>query len=141
MKKIITLILSLCLLFCFTVTAFADETDVLIEEETTVTDTGTNVYVDNDVIISKGENILTGVNTYTSRSITPEGTYGLKSALLSVLGDYEAIIVEYEYQNTGDSSITYERTVQPDYVWLCSAGVLALFVFCLFKLGVAAWKR
>lgn len=140
MKRTITLIITLCLLFCFSVTAFATGEEI-IEENTEVTDMGTTVYVDNNLVISKGENVLTGVNTYTSRSITPETTYGLKSALLSVLGDYDAIIVEYEYQNTGDNSITYERTVQPDYVWLCSAGVLALFVFCLFKLGVAVWKR
>lgn len=141
MKKSITLVLVLCLLFSLSLTAFADETDVTVEEETEITDAGTTVYVDNDVILTEGTDILTGVQTFVAGEVTSDTATGLKAALLSVLGSYDAIIVEYEYQNTANDVTTHIREIQPDYVWLCSAGVLALFVFCLFKLGVAVWKR
>lgn len=140
MKKSITFVIVLCLLFLLSVSAFAAGEEI-IEENTEVVDNGSSIYVDNEIVIADGVDVLTGVSTYTSREITPQETSGLKSALLSILGNYDAIIVEYEYQNTANDVITHIREIQPDYVWLCSAGVLALFVFCLFKLGVAVWKR
>lgn len=139
MRNIIIPILVLCLLFSLAVPAFATGEE-LLDETTTVTDMGTNVYVDNDVILTQGQDILTGVNTFVVNQVTPADTYGLKAALLSVLGDYDAIIVEYEYQNTANDVTTYMREIQPDYVWLCSAAILLVFIFCLFKLGVAIWK-
>lgn len=141
MKKSISLVLVLCLLFSLSLTAFATDSVYTVEESTEITDNGTTVFVDNDVILTEGTDILTGVQTFAVNEITSDSTNGLKSALLSVLGSYDAIIVEYEYQNTANDITTYTREIQPDYVWLCSAGVLALFVFCLFKLGVAIWKR
>lgn len=141
MKRSITFIFVLCLLFSLSLTAFADETAVTVVEETEVTDTGTAVYVDNDVILTEGTDILTGVQTYVAGEVTSDTATGLKAALLSVLGSYDAIIVEYEYQNTANDITTHVREMQPDYVWLCSAAVLLVFVYSLFKLGVAVWKR
>lgn len=140
MRKIITPIIILCLLFSLTIPAFAVDDLYTVSEETEVIDSGTNVYVDNDVIFTEGQDILTDVNTFVVNEVTPADTYGLKAALLSVLGNYDAIIVEYEYQNTANDVTTYMREIQPDYVWLCSAAILLVFIFCIFKLGVAIWK-
>lgn len=75
--------------------------------------------------------------TVTSVSpIEPSDTSGLKSALLGVLGSYDPVIVEYQY--SGNNGYTnYLREVQPDYVWLCSCALLALVIYCLFRLGGA----
>lgn len=68
--------------------------------------------------------------------IKPSDTNGLKSALLGVLGDYDPVIIEYQY--SGNNGYTnYLREVQPDYVWICSFALLALVIFCLFRLGGA----
>ncbi len=75
--------------------------------------------------------------TFSSVSpIKPSDTSGLKSALLGVLGNYDPIVFEYQYSD-GDGRTRYLREVQPDYVWLCSCALLALVIYCLFRLGGA----
>lgn len=75
--------------------------------------------------------------TVTSVSpVQPSDTSGLKSALLGVLGNYDPVIVEYEYSDRNGYK-NYLREVQPDYVWLCSCALLALVIYCLFRLGGA----
>ena len=68
--------------------------------------------------------------------IEPSDTTGLKSALLGVLGSYDPVIVEYQYSDRNGYT-NYLRDVQPDYVWLCSCALLALVIYCLFRLGGA----
>lgn len=75
--------------------------------------------------------------TFASVSpIEPSDTTGLKSALLGVLGNYDPVVVEYQYSD-GDGRTRFLREVQPDYVWLCSCALLALVIYCLFRLGGA----
>lgn len=75
--------------------------------------------------------------TFSSVSpIKPSDTSGLKSALLGVLGNYDPVVVEYQYSD-GDGRTRYLREIQPDYVWLCSCALLALVIYCLFRLGGA----
>lgn len=69
--------------------------------------------------------------------ITPEDSSGLKAVLLSVIGDYDPVIVEYRYQNSNQTSYQYLREVLPDYPWCASFLMLALFVYCTFRLGGA----
>lgn len=83
---------------------------------------------------------LVGMEVYGLSPVTPSDTTGLKSVLLEFIGDYDPVIVEYEYQNTNGYN-SYLREVQPDYVWLSSCGMLALFVLSLFKLGGAILCR
>lgn len=68
--------------------------------------------------------------------VQPSDITGLKSALLGVLGSYDPVIVEYEYSDRNGYK-NYLRDVQPDYVWLCSCSLLALVIYCLFRLGGA----
>lgn len=77
---------------------------------------------------------ITDVSLYSVAPVTPSSTSGLKAALLGILGNYDPVIVEYQY-SSGNGYTNYLREVQPDYVWLCSAALLALVIFCLFKLG------
>lgn len=79
--------------------------------------------------------------TVTSVSpIEPSDTSGLKSALLGVLGNYDPVIVEYQYSDRNGYT-NYLREVQPDYVWLCSCALLALVIYCLFRLGGALLRE
>lgn len=68
--------------------------------------------------------------------IKPSDATGLKAALLGILGNYDPVIIEYQY-NSGSGYANYLREVQPDYVWICSFVLLALVIFCLFRLGGA----
>lgn len=84
---------------------------------------------------------LVDVTLMSVSPVTPSDTSGLKAALLSVLGDYDPVIVEYRYQNINNTSYSYLREIQPDYVWLCSAAILLVVLFCIFKLGGAALSK
>lgn len=68
--------------------------------------------------------------------VKPSDASGLKAALLGVLGNYDPVVVEYQY-SSGNGYTNYLREVQPDYVWICSFALLALVIFCLFRLGGA----
>ena len=77
---------------------------------------------------------ITDISLSAVAPVTPSSTSGLKAALLGILGNYDPVIVEYQY-SSGNGYTNYLREVQPDYVWLCSAALLALVIYCLFKLG------
>lgn len=90
-----------------------------------------------DAGIDSPDAVITDINILSSVApVQPSDTSGLKAVLLSFLGNYDPIIVEYQY-SSGNGYTNYLREVQPDYVWLCSCGLLALMIFCLFKLGGA----
>lgn len=80
---------------------------------------------------------ITDINIYSSVApVTPADTTGLKAVLLGLLGNYDPVVVEYQYQSSQGYN-NYLREVQPDYVWICSFALLALMIFCIFKLGGA----
>ena len=81
--------------------------------------------------------VLTDVSTLALPPVTPSSTSGLKAAMLSVLGNYDPVVVVYQYQSSSSGYYSYATDVQPDYAWLASTAVLMLFIFCLFKLGGA----
>ena len=90
-----------------------------------------------DAGIDSPDAVITDINILSSVApVQPSDTSGLKAVLLSFLGNYDPVIVEYQY-SSGNGYTNYLREVQPDYVWLCSCGLLALMIFCLFKLGGA----
>lgn len=86
------------------------------------------------------ESTPTAVNVYSLNPITSESTTGLKSVLLSLIGEYDAIVIEYEYQNPNSTYSSYLREVQPDYVWLCSAGIFLVIIYSVFRLGGALFR-
>lgn len=63
--------------------------------------------------------------------VTSSSTTGLKSLLLSILGDYDPVFAEFRYSN--GSNYSYTREIQPDYVWLCSAAVFAILLYCTWR--------
>lgn len=95
--------------------------------------------VDNDATVTPvsidGPGVtITNISLVSVAPVTPSSTSGFKAALLGLLGNYDPVIVEYQY-SSGNGYTNYLREIQPDYVWLCSAALLALVIYCLFKLG------
>lgn len=79
---------------------------------------------------------IDNIGVFSVSPVQPSDTSGLKSALLAVLGSYDPVVVEYQYSDRNGYT-NYLREVQPDYVWLCSCALLALVIYCLFRLGGA----
>lgn len=126
----------------------AFEVDSSGEVPSEVTPGGNTVYVlsqpsfdDPEVVENVGidpvNDTITDINILSSVApVTPSDTSGLKAVLLGLLGNYDPVIVEYQFQSSQGYN-NYLREVQPDYVWLCSFALLALMIFCIFRLGGA----
>lgn len=99
---------------------------------------GNTVYVVGDVLndgATPANPVLTDVVTTTGLApVTPSDTTGVKAVLLSFIGNYDPAITQYEY-TTNNGYKQYVNEIQPDYVWICSFALIALFIYCLFKLG------
>lgn len=79
--------------------------------------------------------VLTDVVITTGLApVTPTDTTGVKAVLLSFIGNYDPPITQFEY-TTNNGYKQYVNEIQPDYVWICSFALIALFIYCLFKLG------
>lgn len=84
------------------------------------------------------------VNVSILRSVapvTPSDASGLKAVLLEFIGDYDPVIVEYEYRNQNSQYSSYLREVQPDYPWLVSCALLIVVIYCIFRLGGALFCK
>lgn len=68
--------------------------------------------------------------------VTPENANGLKAILLDLIGDYESIVVEYEYENNNGYT-SYVREIYPDYTWLCSCAIFLVMLYCTYRLGAS----
>lgn len=100
---------------------------------------GNTVYLVGDVMNDDGASpanpVLTDAVVATGLApVTPGDTSGVKAVLLSFIGDYDPPVVQYEY-TTSNNYKQYVNEIQPDYVWICSFALIALFIYCLFKLG------
>lgn len=70
-----------------------------------------------------------------------ESSTGLKGILLDLFGPYMPTITQLQYRQGSNQYYTYVNDISPDYPWLCSAGIFALVLLCLFKLGGALLCR
>jgi hypothetical protein len=103
-----------------------------------VSEGGNTVYVVGDVLndgSAPAYPVLTDTIVATGLApVTPSDTTGVKAVLLSFIGNYDPPVVQYEY-TTSNNYKQYVNEIQPDYVWICSFALIALFIYCLFKLG------
>lgn len=81
--------------------------------------------------------VLTGITRVSVPPVTPSSTTGLKAALLAVLGNYDPVVVVYQYNSSSSGYSSYATDIQPDYAWIASAVLICLVIWCLFKLGGA----
>lgn len=153
MKRFLFVLISV-LYLCTVAFALPDELDVYGTDD--LLDSGSDILVDPEpdleledepflepeieyvpfYVADPVDGTITDVQVMSLNPITPEDTSGLKAVLLDLIGDYDAVVVEYEYQSSNGYS-NYLREVQPDYVWLCSCGLFAIVIYCLFRLGGA----
>ena len=93
--------------------------------------------VASDAGIASSDPVLTDVAMLTGLApVTPSDATGFKAVLLGLHGNYDPPVVQFEY-TTSNNYKQYVNEIQPDYVWLCSCGLLALMILCLFRLGGA----
>lgn len=146
------------LCFCWTTFVFADES-VSPDPEASSGDLSVPdveyVYVSGDDYSAVLDDIRSSVGdlAYASSSNDPSGelvdisqtvyrisaseSSGLKSILLSLFGDYETVVTDYEYRNNNNTYMSHSIDIQPDYMWIASAATFGVVVWCVFR-GVVA---
>lgn len=124
MKRFLILLFSLMVVFSLALPAFAAGDSQEAGEGETVSDP---VILDPDSGIYLGSD----VSVYIASN---SGSSDLKSVMQRFLGEWDTIVVSHNYQMADGSIQTVNETV-PDYPWICSAGLLCLIIFCLFRLG------
>ena len=73
------------------------------------------------------------VNSKVVSPVEPGDTNGLKAVLLNLIGNYDGIVNEYQYTNS-NGYVSYVREITPDYVWMISAGIFIVMMWCIFRL-------
>lgn len=96
-----------------------------------------NVY--NEIVVEDNSGDLgeyVGTSVYSLNPISPSDSNGLKAVMLSLIGDWDSIVVEHEYENTNGYT-SYVREIQLDYPWLCSCAIFLVVLFCVLRGGFA----
>lgn len=147
-KKFFLLFFCLCLVgsSCF---AFADDTDDDSVAIPDTIDTPATVVVDITQLLNRDDSSgsdsdepdlvqvtdLELVNaTQTRQTVSPSDTNGFKAVLLTVLGDYETVVTDYEYRNNNNTYMSHSIAIEQDYAWICSAAMLGLITYCTFRI-------
>lgn len=72
-------------------------------------------------------------------TVSASGSNGLKSLLLSLIGDYETVVTDYTYNN--GSYTSHSISIERDWAWICSCCVFCAVLWCVFRGVVAICKR
>lgn len=72
--------------------------------------------------------------TQTRQTVSPSDTNGFKAVLLTILGDYETVVTDYEYRNNNNTYMSHSIAIEQDYAWICSAAMLGLITYCTFRI-------
>lgn len=67
------------------------------------------------------------------KRISPSDTSGFKAVMLTILGDYETTITDYEYRTGNNSYTSHSINIERDYTWLASACIFGLLLWCTFR--------
>lgn len=66
--------------------------------------------------------------------VTPQTSNGFHQVIISLLGNYEPITVDYEYRNNNNTYYSHNISTTPDWSWIASAFIFVVIIFCLFRL-------
>lgn len=119
-----------------------DDELIIVDDSLVVDDE--YLFSNQDSILSDGDNIddiidFQEVEVKTLRVSSSDST-GLKSSVLSIIGDYETVVTDYTYTSS-NGYINHSIDVQPDYAWCISAFLFALCLWSCFRLFGLAFKR
>lgn len=136
MKRFLVVILGLVVVLSVNLTAFAAEGG---EGENQIETVVPDVTIINEIYTEEAT-VSAETSVMSLSPVTSSDATGFKAVLLSVIGDWDSIVVEHAYTTTSGNT-SYVREIQLDYPWLCSCGLFALVIYCLFRLGGAVLCR
>lgn len=135
MKKLISIIFLIIFLFVSSSFAFASssDTDFLVSDPTLqdlVDDTLD--YLDHSSV-SEDDFYLTNISVNNFR-LSSSDTSGLHSIILSLLGDYNSVVTDYEYRNNNNTYTSHSIDISPDWSWIATAVIFLVVLYSTFRL-------
>lgn len=128
---------SLCFFLCLLpVLCYAEEPQYQVATGAAVIDYPTDI-LELLAIRGSSSNFIQGElvsSTKTIQRVSANDATGFKAVLLSLLGDYETVVTDYEYRNANSQYNSHSIQIERDYAWICSACILGLVLFCVFRL-------
>lgn len=128
---------ALCImLFSFPCVAFADNSDG-IEDSSQTQSLGTGTIEQPTIIVQTAPSVepvgLSESPTTSVLRITASDTSGLHSVILRLIGDYNPIVTDHVYQQSG-SYTSHHVEVTPDWSWIASALIFAIVLYSFFRI-------
>lgn len=65
--------------------------------------------------------------------VSASDSTGFKAVMLTILGDYETVVTDYEYRNANSQYNSHSINIERDWSWICSSAIFGLVVFCFFR--------
>ena len=96
------------------------------------TDTSKNDSKDEPLEVYSLEPELVSATSSVQRISASDAT-GFKAVMLSLIGDYETTITDYEYRTGSSSYTSHSINIERDWSWICSCGIFAILVWCTFR--------
>lgn len=134
MKKII--LVFIVFILC-TVSVFADQESIQTSTSSAITyeyplDILELLATRNNIPSGMIEGELISVEKSIQRVSASDST-GFKAVMLTILGDYETVVTDYEYRNANSQYNSHSINIERDWSWICSAAIFGLVVFCFFR--------
>lgn len=127
----IFLLFSSSMVFADTETADLETQDAILGERSVVEviTYDLDIYNDMSKALEDNEIFLYSADSQVY-SVTANDATGLKRIMLQLIGDYEAIVTDYEYRNNNATYMSHSINIEKDWAWIASA--------CIF--GVVLWS-
>lgn len=87
------------------------------------------------IIQTLPEGELLEVKSTTNR-VSASDANGLKSLMLTLIGDYDTVVTDYTYQSSNGYT-THSIQIERDWSWIISAVLFAVVIYCTIR-GIVA---
>lgn len=87
------------------------------------------------IIQTLPEGELLEVKSTTNRVSASDAT-GLKSLMLTLIGDYDTVVTDYTYQSSNGYT-THSIQIERDWSWIISAVLFVIVIYCTIR-GIVA---
>lgn len=87
------------------------------------------------IIQTLPEGELLEVKSTTNRVSASDAT-GLKSLMLTLIGDYDTVVTDYTYQSSSGYT-THSIQIERDWSWIISAVLFVVVIYCTIR-GIVA---
>lgn len=68
-----------------------------------------------------------------SQRISASDATGFKAVILTILGDYETTVTDYEYRAGSSSYTSHSINIERDWAWISSCCIFGLLLWCTFR--------